>query len=64
MFALFGLSCTRFCRYYLSCFAKKSQLEHCLLEWPDIVGHTATGEENHSHGISTTGVGRHLHQLS
>ena len=29
-----------------------------MLEWPDIVGHTATGEENHSHGISTNGVGK------
>jgi hypothetical protein len=27
-----------------------------------LVGHTATAEENHSHEISTTGVGRHLHR--
>ena len=60
MFALFGLSCTRFAVTICPALLKVSQLELCLLEWPDIVGHTATREENHSLGISTNGIGGHL----
>ena len=64
MFALFGLSCTRFAVTICPALLKSLSVGALLAGMARYRRAYCDRRGNHSHGISTTGVGRHLHQLS